>query len=205
MVFCFSLILKWKHPAVSTSIDLVIPYLFITQSAPSQQVRNWKIHVCGPSNLSSLPSIMLSRFCAISKNFFLFPFQNMKYEKSSKIGLCKWVLYNYRICFAKFKLKTELSQSSSYLCVAFIPFFRGVMYQWESWEGRHVRGRARIYLLYEWYFLHLALKFLGFKVKNSEQNKNIISSSVLLSHWPAYLDIAWLWVYIHNLDTQLKT
>lgn len=164
------------------------PYLFITQSAPSQQVRNWKIHECGPSNLSSLPSIMFSRFCAISENIFLFPFQNMKYEKSSKIGLCKRVLYNYRICFAKFKLKSELSQSSSYLFVVFIPFFRGVMYQRESWERRHVRGRVRKYVLYEWYFLHLVLKILEFKVKNSEQNKNIISNSVLLSHWPACFD-----------------
>lgn len=42
----------------------------------------------------------------------------------------------------------------------FFPFFRGVTYQWESWEGRHVRGRVRKYELYEWHFLHLALKNL---------------------------------------------
>lgn len=126
-LFCGVLFHPYTEMEASCCEDqywLTHPYLFITQSAPSQQVRNWKIHDCGPSNLRRLPSIMLSRFCAISENFFLFHFPNMKYEKSSKIVLCKWVLYNYRICFAKFKLKSELSKSSNYLFVAFIPFFQ---------------------------------------------------------------------------------
>lgn len=128
MVFCFSFILKLKHSAVSTSIDLVILIYLSLRVLLSQQVRNWKIHECDPSNLSSLCSIMLNRFCAISENFSLFPFQNMKYEKSSKISLCKQVLYNYRICFVNLKLKSELQKSSSYFFVVSL-FFRGVMHQ----------------------------------------------------------------------------
>lgn len=71
-------------------------------------------------------------------------------------------------------------------------FLRGVMYQWEIWEGRGVGGRIRKDVLYECCFLHLVKKIiLRFKVSNSKQNKKVISNSLLFSHWSA-------WSYKHG-------
>lgn len=185
---CFVSPLYWKlkHPAVSISIDLVVliylplRVLLLSRSGIGKFM-NVVLLIWVLYSVSCLADFVL-----LVKNFFYVSFSKCEIWKEQDSW--KWVLYNYRICFAKFKLNSELSQSSSYLFVAFIPFFRGVIYQWESWEGRHVRGRVRKHVHYEWYFLHLALKILGFKVKNCKQNKNIISNSVLLSHWPACFD-----------------
>lgn len=58
----FFLILNVEASCCEDQYQLSCPYSFTTQSAPSWQVRNWKIHENGLSNMSSLPIIMFTRF-----------------------------------------------------------------------------------------------------------------------------------------------
>lgn len=218
VLWCFVSPLYWKlkHPAVSISIDLVVliylplRVLLLSRSGIGKFM-NVVLLIWVLYSVSSLADFML-----LVKNFSYVSFSKYEIWKEQE----KFAYANESFTTTEYVLQslswTLNCQSSSYLFVAFIPFFRGVIYQWESWEGRRVRGRVPKHVHYEWYFLHLALKILRSKVKNSKQNKNIISNSVLLSHWPACSDkhgcmftyITWThsWRYnLHKIFCSLST
>lgn len=118
VMFYISLYSVLKHPAANTSINC--PNLFTAKSAPSLQVRNWKIHLSKTAFLSWVihplsclagPILVL----VVEVLLLCFFLKILLNEESSKMWLCNQVLYNYRIRFVMLELKSELSQSSSYL------------------------------------------------------------------------------------------
>lgn len=117
VMFYFSSYSVLKHPAENTSINC--SNLF-TKSAPSLQVRNWKIRlsktvfqswVIYPLSYLAEP-ILVFLVEMLLLCFFLKILLN---EENSKMWLYKQVLYSYRIHFVKLELEYELAQSLSYL------------------------------------------------------------------------------------------